>query len=225
MKKILVCLFSIVMVFTLTACGSKGKKEEITPTPISTPSVTATPKQKNNNQVVIDDEIIEIDDEDNKPPEEPVTVKEVINCTGCVFAYFNKEGDAAVKIGDKISPSDYTTNINNLKTGGGKQRHNFFGLVLNDNTISRAYACILKNSNIYCIEGSTNGAYHKSNVSILQTIFTASNCEELSAGHTYWCTDGNYTGDSQDSGYTSLSYETSCTIYGADANTGKLICH
>ena len=128
-------------------------------------------------------------------------------------------------MGSNLSYSDYTTDINNLKTAGGKQRHNFFGLVLSGNTISRAYACVLKDNKIYCIEGSTNGAYHNSNVAILNKIFTSGQCKTLSNGHAYWCEDGNYSGDSQTSGYTNLHYETSCTIYGADAKTGELICH
>lgn len=222
MKKILVCLFSLIMIFTLTACGNDNKEKEITPT--ITPTVTP---EENNNQVVIDDEIIDIDDEDNKPIDNtPVTISEVINCNGCVYAYFDKEGDNAVRIGDTLSPSDYTTDINNLKTKGGKQRHNFFGLVLSGNTISRAYACILKNNKIYCIEGSTNGAYHSSNIGVLNQIFTASQCKTISDGHTYTCTDGSYNGDTKTNGYTSLHYETSCTIYGGDnSNSGKLICH
>ena len=97
--------------------------------------------------------------------------------------------------------------------------------MLLDNKISRAYSCIRKDNKIYCLEGSTNGAYHSNNISILNQIFTANQCKYISNGHTYWCTDGNYNGDTQTSGYTSLHYETSCTIYGEDANTGKLICH
>ena len=129
-------------------------------------------------------------------------------------------------VGSTISVSDYTTDINNLKTQGGKQRHNFFGLVLSGNTISRAYACILKDNKIYCIEGSTNGAYHNSNIAILNQIFTSGQCRTISDGHTYTCTDGSYNGDTKTNGYTSLHYETSCTIYGGDSgNAGKLICH
>ena len=226
MKKILVCLFSLIMIFTLTACGNE-KEEDNKPTPTIAPTInpTRTPEE-NNNQVIIDDEIIDIE-EDNKPIDNtPVTISEVINCNGCVYAYFSKEGDEAVRLGSTISSSDYTTDINNLKTSGGKQRHNFFGLVLNGNTISRAYACILKDSKIYCIEGSTNGAYHNSNISILNQIFTASQCRTISDGHTYTCTDGSYNGDTKTNGYTSLHYETSCTIYGGDSsNSGKLICH
>lgn len=227
MKKILVCLFSLIMIFTLTACGNDNKEKEITPTITPTVTPVVTPKE-NNNQVVIDDEIIDIDDEDNKPPvnEGTTIVSEVINCPNCVFAYFSKEGDEAVRLGSTISSSDYTTDINNLKTTGGKQRHNFFGLVLSGNTISRAYACILKNNKIYCIEGSTNGAYHSSNIGVLNQIFTASQCKTISDGHTYTCTDGSYNGDTKTNGYTSLHYETSCTIYGGDSsNSGKLICH
>ncbi len=221
MKKILVFLFCVVMLITLTACGSEDKKEESTPTP-----VPVTPNPTPNNTVIIDDEIIEYDDEDNKPMDNtPVTVSEVINCPGCVYAYFDTEGDAAKRIGDTLSSSEYTTDINNLKKGQ-KQRHNFFGLVLSGNTISKAYACILKDNKIYCIEGSTNGAYHNSNIGILNQIFTSGKCRTISDGHTYTCTDGSYNGDTKTNGYTSLHYETSCTIYGGDnGNAGKLICH
>ena len=228
MKKLLVLLFSIVMIFTLTACG-KGDKEEPTKNNNGTAQKesTPTPKPENNDDYIIDDdEIIDFDDEDNAPlpTNEKVTVKEVINCKNCVYAYFDKEGDKAVKIGDKISKSDYTTDINDLKKGN-KQRHNFFGLVLKNNKITKAYACILKDSKIYCIEGSVNGAYHNNNIAILNQIFTSEQCKTISNGHTYTCTDGSYNGDTKTSGYTSLHYETSCTIYGADAKTGELICH
>ena len=223
MKKILVFLFCVVMLITLTACESEDKKEESTPTP-----VPVTPSPTPNNTVVIDDdEIIDFDDdEDNTPPQGTVTVKEVINCTGCVFAYFDKENEEAVRIGDTISSSDYTTNINNLKTKGGKQRHNFFGLVLDGNKISRASACILKDDHIYCIEGSSNGAYHKSNIGVLKQVFTDDQCKTISAGNTYTCTDGNYNGDTKTTGYVSFLYETGCTVYGGNSsNVGKLICH
>ncbi len=232
MKKIFIVLFGIVMIFMLTAC-SNDKKEELSNKENETSQKEEEKKEEqkqeeNNSQVIIDDEIIDIDDEDNTPPrvEGTITVSEVINCPGCVYAYFNKEGTEAVKIGDTISASEYTTDINNLKTPGGNQRHNFFGLVLSGNTITRAYACILKNDKIYCIEGSTNGAYHSSNIAVLNQIFTSGQCRTISDGHTYTCTDGSYNGDTKTNGYTSLHYETSCTIYGGDSgNAGKLICH
>ena len=183
MKKILVFLLSVVMLFTLTGCGNdKEEEKESTPTPTVVPTKAPTPTpEKNNNQVIIDDEIIEFEDEENKPPmnEGTVVVSEVINCPSCVYAYFSKEGNEAVKIGSTISTSDYTKDINNLKTSGGKQRHNFFGLILSGNTISKAYACILKDSKIYCIEGSSNGAYHNSNIGILNQIFTSGQCRTI----------------------------------------------
>ena len=230
MKRIMITILLIAMALTLTACGKDN------PEPTNNNEISQ--KEENNNggnnsnkneiidNEIIDDEIIDLDDEDNPPiNEEIVNVNEVINCDGCVYAYFSGEGENAKKIGDTLIPSEYTTDINSLKTSGGKQRHNFFGLVLSGNTISRAYACILKNDKIYCIEGSTNGAYHNSNIAILNQIFTASQCKTISDGHTYTCTDGYYNGDTKTSGYTSLHYETSCTIYGSNSNTGKLICH
>ena len=227
-KKIILCLFAVLLMLSLTGCG---QKEEQTNNNTNNNQQENTgkneeEKKEKTNSVIIDDEIIEFDDEDNPPiVNETVSVKEIINCKDCVFAYFNKEGNAAKKLGDTITPEEYTTDIRTLKTAGGKQRHNFFGLVLSGSTISQAYACVLKDNNIYCIEGSTDGAYFSNNIGILDDIFTASKCKYLSNGNTYWCTDNDYSGDTQTSGYTSLHYETSCTIYGADANTGKLICH
>lgn len=233
MKKILVFLLGVVMLFTLTACGNDKKEETVNNN--GTAQKEEEKKQEENNQqqvnnnddyIIDDDENIDFDDEDNGPIDNTsVTVSEVINCPGCVYAYFDTEGDAAKRIGDTLSTSEYTTDINNLKKGQ-KQRHNFFGLVLSGNTISRAYACILKDNKIYCIEGSTNGAYHSSNIAILNQIFTSGQCRTISDGHTYTCTDGSYNGDTKTNGYTSLHYETSCTIYGGDSgNAGKLICH
>ena len=225
MKKIFISLFVIIMCFMVVGCG----KEEKMTTPekqenqINEPTIDN--KETTENVVVDDDEIIEIDDEENKPPqEEVVNVSEIINCDGCVFAYI--DGDVnAKKLGDSISSEEYTTDVSTIKTQGGKQRHNFFGFVLSGNTISKAYACILKDNKIYCIEGSTNGAYHNSNIGVLNQIFTGSQCRTISDGHTYTCTDGSYNGDTKTNGYTSMHYETSCTIYGSDANTGKLVCH
>ena len=232
-NKFLIGLLTIVICLMLVGCG---KKKDLSNNSNDDSNSIQTNENINNNDnnnsnasdnVIIDnDEIIEFDDTDNDPvDDESVVVEEVINCDGCVFSYFSDEGDKAKTLGATLSPSDYTNDINNLKTAGGKQRHNFFGLVLSGNTISRAYACILKDSKIYCIEGSTNGAYHNSNIAILNKIFTNGQCKTISDGHTYTCTDGSYNGDTKTSGYTSLHYETSCTIYGANSNTGKLICH
>ena len=246
MKKLLFLSVAICTCICLTACSSENgnnvqdqnvnnneivdNKDIVEETSISTEDVEFVYDDEIvdfYDEYIVDDEIIEWDDTDNEPyrDEEKVIVEEVVNCDGCVYAYFSDEGDNAKALGSTLSPSEYTTDINNLKTKGGKQRHNFFGLVLSDNTISKAYACILKNNKIYCIQGSTDGAYHSNNIGILNQIFTADQCRYISDGHTYTCTDGSYNGDTKTSGYTSLHYETSCTIYGADAKTGELICH
>ena len=231
MKKVLIVLFVVIMLFSLTACGSKKNEEsfnnnESSKTEENNKTEEENKEKKKKEYIDDNDDIIEFDDVDNGPTDEKtVTVEEVINCDGCVYAYFSDEGDKAKTLGATLSPSDYTKDINNLKTAGGKQRHNFFGLVLSGNTISRAYACILKDNKIYCIEGSTNGAYHNSNIAILNKIFTNGQCKTISDGNTYTCTDGSYNGDTKTNGYTSLHYETSCTIYGSNARTGELICH
>lgn len=229
MKKMLLLIFSLVLLFTITGCDSKEEKQSNNQQQEQKQEEKERNNQQsnsNNNAYIDDDEIIEIDDEDNKPIiEGKITVEKVINCEGCVYAYFSGEGEKAKKLGDTLSEDEYTTDINNIRTMGNEQRHNFFGLVLSGNTISKAYSCILKDNKIYCIQGSTDGAYHTNNISILNQIFTADQCKNLSDGHNYWCTDGHYNGNSKTSGYTALHYETSCTIYGADSNTGKLICH
>ena len=224
MKKMLLLGFSLVLLFTITGCGSNNENQSNNE---KQEQREENKKENNsNNTVVEDDEILDLDDEDNGlPGDGRITVEEVINCDGCVYAYFSDEGEKAKKLGDTLLESEYTTDINNVRTSGNKQRHNFFGLVLSGNTISKAYSCILKDNKIYCIQGSTNGAYHTSNMAILNQIFTVDKCKVLSDGHNYWCTDGSYNGNSKTSGYTALHYETSCTIYGADSNTGKLICH
>ena len=218
MKKIIIALLAVMTFLTLTACGETTNNK--------TTQKEQREQETNNDEYINDDKIIESDDEDNATVDEgKVVVKEIINCDGCVFAYFDKEGEAAVRLGSTLSSDEYTTDINNLKTKGKNQRHNFFGLVLSGNTISKAYACILKDSKIYCIQGSVDGAYHTNNIGILNQIFTANQCKTISDGHTYTCTDGHYNGDTRTTGFTSLHYETSCTIYGSQSNTGKLICH
>ena len=160
-KNIIICLLSLLLVFTTFGCGSneeesnkeetkqseksnkeeKNNKEETKKEEEKKPEEKKDDNKNNGNNTVIDDEIIELDDEDNEPPSTDgrVTVEEVINCEGCVYAYFSDEGDKAKKIGDTLSSDEYTTDINNIRTSGNKQRHNFFGLVLTGNTISRAY--------------------------------------------------------------------------------------
>ena len=227
MKKVFVILLIVISLFFLTACDSKNNEESN-----GENQVTPTEEEKKNDEkkeeeyINDDDEIIEWDDEDDYSyVDEKVVVEKVINCDGCVYAYFSDEGDKAKTLGSTLSKGEYTTDVTKLKTNGGKQRHNFFGLILSGNTISRAYSCILKTNKIYCIEGSVDGRYQDSNISILNQIFTAAQCKYISNGHTYTCTDGSYNGDTQTTGYTSLHYETSCTIYGSDSNTGRLICH
>ena len=234
MKKLLVLLLAIFTVFAVSGWGNKNNLEEsqkdnntVTPEKKEEDNKSEEVKQpETNDNDYYDDEIIDSEEDNSYYKEDDyVVVEEIINCDGCVFAYFSYEGDAALKIGSTLSPDEYTTDINNLRTAGKKQRHNFFGFVLSDNKISKAYSCILKDKKIYCIQGSVDGAYFTSNVAILNQIFTADQCKYISNGHSYWCTDGSYNGNTVTTGYTALHYETSCTIYGSDARAGTLICH
>ena len=229
-KRFLISLLIVAMCLLIVGCGKESNLNDNSNTNQTNENTNTNENANNNedtsNNVIVDDEILDIDDVDNGPLDEGnVVVSEVINCDGCVYAYFSDEGDKAKKLGDTLSEDEYTTDINNIRTSGNKQRHNFFGLVLSGNTISKAYSCILKDNKIYCIQGSTDGAYHSNNIGILNQIFGSNQCKTLSDGNNYWCTDGQYNGNSKTSGYAALHYETSCTIYGSDSNTGKLICH
>ena len=237
MKKLLIALLAIIAIFTLTACGDKEDDEES-----SRDRTRTTEKEKRKNEkikeeekkdneedrkkdreetITDDDEIPDIDDEDNKPIDnEKVVVEKVINCEGCVYAYFTDERT----FGSTVSDSEYTTDVNNLKTPGGKQRHNFFGFVLTNNKITRAYSCILKDNNIYCLEGTTAGQHHSSNIGVLNQVFKSDQCKTISDGHTYTCTDGSYNGDTKTNGYASMHYETSCAILGQTNDNVKMRC-
>ena len=237
MKKLLIALLAIIAIFTLTACGDKEDDEES-----SRDRTRTSEKEKRKNEkikeeekkdneedrkkdreetITDDDEIPDIDDEDNKPIDnEKVVVEKVINCEGCVYAYFTDERT----FGSTVSDSEYTTDVNNLKTPGGKQRHNFFGFVLTNNKITRAYSCILKDNNIYCLEGTTAGQHHSSNIGVLNQVFKSDQCKTISDGHTYTCTDGSYNGDTKTNGYASMHYETSCAILGQTNDNVKMRC-
>ena len=227
-QRIILCLFITLLTVFISGCG-KNEKTNSENDLIKENTVKETEKKEENkekkeetNSIIIDDEIIEFDDEDNTPYEDGnVNVEKIINCDGCVFSYFSETKN----IGSTLSNEEYTKDVSKLKTSDGKQRHNFFGFVLSENKISKAYSCILKDNKVYCIEGSTNGAYHNNNIAILNQIFKSNQCKTISNGNTYTCTDRNYNGDTRTDGYTSLHYETSCTIYGSNARTGELICH
>ena len=220
MKKIFLSLLAVIMLFTLTSCGDKNNETGLSgESSVISHDDTATVED---DVYIDDDEIIDWDDEDNEPyVEEKVVVEEVINCDGCVYSYFSDDKS----FGTTLSEDEYTTDIRTLKTMGGKQRHNFFGLILTDNKITRAHPCILKDNKIYCLEGSVDGSYHESNVAILNQIFSEGQCKYISNGHTYTCTDGDYNGDTITTGYASLHYETSCTVFGSEGKTGKMSCN
>ena len=222
-RKVLLSLLALVIVVSLTGCGKKETEKGNQDINGYQREAVKESENKEKDTLIVDDEIIDIDDDyDSSSQPENVNVEKVINCEGCVFAYIEKE---AKKLGGTIASNEYTNDVTQLKTKGGIQRHNFFGLVLSGDTISKAYACILKDNKIYCIQGSTDGAYFTSNVGILNQIFKSDECRTISDGNTYTCTDHSYNGDTKKSGYTSMHYETSCTIYGKNARTGELICH
>ena len=134
MRKIFIILLALMTLITLTSCENK----EVSPDPSTNQNETIK-QEETKKEEAKKEEVIVNDDEDNLPPEnDKVTVEKIINCDGCVFAYFSDEGDKAKTIGTTLKESEYTKDINTLKTMGGKQRHNFFGLILSDNKITRA---------------------------------------------------------------------------------------
>ena len=123
-NKFLIGLLTIVICLMLVGCGKeKNLNNNLNANSNSIQTNDNNNSNTSDNVIVDDDEIIDIDDEDNSPPvkNERITVEKVVNCERCVYAYFSDEGDKAKKLGDTLSPSDYTNDINNLKTAGGKQ--------------------------------------------------------------------------------------------------------
>ena len=202
MKKYLLIIL-IVALFAVTGCEDK-------------------PKEQNNNEQGEKQENNQESNTNNKQDnEERIVVEEVINCDGCVWAYFSDNRD----FGSIVADSEYSSDINDIKTKAGNQRHNFFGFVLSENKIMRAYSCILKDNKIYCIEGTTGGEKHESNVAILNKIFNADQCKYISDGHTYTCTDGHYNGTTKTGGDANLHYETSCSIIKLSSGKIRMNCN
>ena len=93
MKKGLIVLLTVFVLFAFTACGTESNYTG----PSEEGNVPAQEEEKKNTEQTnqIEDDYI-YDDEDNGPYEvEKVVVEKVINCDGCVYAYFSDEGDKA----------------------------------------------------------------------------------------------------------------------------------
>ena len=192
MKKFLIVLL---IIFIVTGCGTKQEVQN------NNKQIEQVQEKTNNTN-------ISGNTNTQTTKEEKIVVERVVNCEGCVYAYFADNRT----FGSTLSDEEYTTDINDIKTIGGNQRHNFFGFVLNNNKIERAYSCILKENVIYCIEGTANGEKYQSNIGVINQIFTADQCKYISDGSTYTCTDGHYNGRATKKGDADLHFETSCRI-------------
>ena len=208
MKKHLLIILMVVALFMVTGCEDKPKEQN---------NNEQGEKQDNNQESNTNSNTNTTNQQDN---EERIVVEEVINCDGCVWAYFTDNRD----FGSTVLEGEYSSDINDIKTKAGNQRHNFFGFNLTDNKIMRAYSCILKDNKIYCIEGTTGGEKHEANVAILNKIFTTDQCKYISDGHTYTCTDGHYNGTTKTDGYANLHYETSCSIVKLSSGKIRMNC-
>ena len=98
MKKIFIILLAVAMFFSLAACSTQNNYED---SPRKNNMSSQEEREEvNEEKYVDDDEIIEWDDGDNKPyVEEKAVVEKIINCEGCVYAYFSDEGDKAKALG------------------------------------------------------------------------------------------------------------------------------
>ncbi len=220
-KKILICIFAFLLVLLVSGCEEKKQEENLES---GTANKTATTETKNNdNDDVIDandDEIIDYDGDDNY--EDPYACTkdkgvtfELINCQNCVFAFFNDDKTWGSVV------SDYTKDYTALKDKYGCQRRRFLGFILDSgNRIQNAYTCGIKNNKVFCIEGSPSA--YETNVKILQSVYSASECKYIANGKTYTCTDGDLNADTRADGQAIVHYDENCHIF---PDTNRISCY
>ena len=96
---------------------------------------------------------------------------DVRSCPGsdCVYAFYTTwtwySGNNVATLSNYTS--DYTTLTNN-----DTQRYAFLGHILDENDkILKAYACGIKNNEVFCIQGSTDGSTYQDSVNTLNRVF------------------------------------------------------
>ena len=96
---------------------------------------------------------------------------DVRSCPGsdCVYAFYTAW---TMYTGNNVATlSNYTSDYTTLKKDG-VQRYAFFGHILDENDkILKAYACGIKDNNVFCIQGSNNGSTYQSASGILNNLF------------------------------------------------------
>ena len=200
MKKVILLIITVFSIFLLTGCDNLPVENNTIETNNSKEE-SATKKQK-------DDEIIDIDDQDNISDTNTDIDSTLINCDGCVFAFFKE----SKTIGDKLT--NYTSDYNTLKDSKGNPRRRFLGFIIDGNdTIIEAYACGIEQSSAYCLKGTENGSAFEYNIGILTQVFDAEQCAYNSNSSRYTCI-GETNGDTRADGYVSVHYDDNCHVFG-----------
>ena len=238
MKKFLLALLAILALFTLTACGKeeessrrssrkdRTEEKEKKKDKEKEEEEEKPEKEKEDNDdiyvdpdddIIIDPDDYEGNDYSSNQDDEAAINSVLINCEGCVFAYYTEDK----VLGDVLT--DYTKDFRTIKDKYGKQRTRFMGHIIDDaGHIQRAFACGIANGKVYCLEGGKNDwATYEYNVSILKQVFPESECRYIAQGKTYVC-EGNIHGDARANGYVSTFSDEACYVRGENV---KFACY
>ena len=93
------------------------------------------------------------------------------SCPGCRYLYTTDTYNYGTA-GSTLAASDTKADYNDVISESGKQY--FLGVILSDGdhgTIERAFACGIKDSIPFCIEGRTDGTLYSSNKSFLNSLY------------------------------------------------------
>ena len=194
-KKLLLSILVLLMAFSLAGCDKKEEKDS---------KYIEKKEETNQGNNELDNNV-----------EKPEMVENLLNnCNNCVYAYFTDKKS----IGSVLD--NYTKDYNTLKNTNGEQRKSFFGFLLEGNKISVSFVCAIKDNKSFCVEGLGSVSKFKSNVTLLNEIYSAGQCRYVSNGRSYICNDGQISAEVKADGYVSIKYDSNCTIFG----NGQIYC-
>lgn len=145
----------------------------------------------------------------------------IASCPGCVYA--SPTSDLEWKYGNSgtiLNANQYKKNYEDVLNEYHK--NNFVGMILNNNRISRAFACGMKNEIPFCVEGLVNDdeteekrtEVFNSNISVVQAAELWNGTCDLNDNNVTWCDDDSITVSFSNTGDVTISSDdyTRCNV-------------